>query len=90
MNFYKKCTTKPSSFLFIDTTLTSDYQLRFRKNFLERISKLIMTIDDTIRDEKLQYNINRELKKNQHYHLEKLINKNIVQVKKHCLLIKEE
>ena len=31
-----------------------------------------MTIDDTIRDEKLQYNINRELKKNQHYHQEKL------------------
>ena len=26
--------------------------------FLERIEKLIMTIDDKIKDEKLQYNIN--------------------------------
>ena len=29
----------------------------------ERISKLIMTIDDNIRDEKLQYDINREAAK---------------------------
>ena len=32
----------------------------FRKNFIERILKLIMTIDDEIRDEKLQYDVNRE------------------------------
>ena len=25
MNFYKKCTTKPYSFLVTDTTLASDY-----------------------------------------------------------------
>ena len=31
-----------------------------------------MTIDDKIRDEKLQYNINREAAKYQHYHLEKV------------------
>ena len=37
MNLYKECTTKPYSFLFIDTTFTSDNQLRFRNNFLERI-----------------------------------------------------
>ena len=37
MNFYKKCTAKPYSFLVIDTTLTSDNSPRFRKNLLERI-----------------------------------------------------
>ena len=53
MNLYKKCTAKPYSFLVIDTTLASDNPLRFRKNLLERIQKLNMTIDDKIRDEKL-------------------------------------
>ena len=38
--------------------------------------------DDKIRDEKLQYNINREKEKYQHYHLEELINMNILPVKK--------
>ena len=37
MNFYKKCTAKPYSFLVIDATLASDNPLRFRKNLLERI-----------------------------------------------------
>ena len=37
MNLYKKCTAKPYSFLVIDTTLTSDNPLRFRKNLSERI-----------------------------------------------------
>ena len=34
MNIYKKCTTEPYSFLVHDTTLPSDYPLRFRKNLL--------------------------------------------------------
>ena len=34
--------------------------LCFRKNLSERIQKLIMTIDNKIIDEKLQYYINRE------------------------------
>ena len=34
--------TKPYSFLVIDATLPSDNPLRFRKNLLERIWKLIM------------------------------------------------
>ena len=46
MNLYKKCTAEPYSFLAIDTTLASDNSLRFRKNLLERIQKLIMTIDN--------------------------------------------
>ena len=37
MNLYKKCTAKPYSFLVIDTTLTSDNPLYFRKNLVERI-----------------------------------------------------
>ena len=37
MNLYKKCTAKPYSFLVIDTTLTSDNLLHFRKNIVERI-----------------------------------------------------
>ena len=37
MNLYKNCTTKPYSFLVIDTTLASDNPLCFRKNLLERI-----------------------------------------------------
>ena len=37
MNLYKKCTAKPYSFFIIDTTLTSDNILSFRKNIIERI-----------------------------------------------------
>ena len=42
---------KPFSFLVVDTTLPSDDPLRFIQNILERIQKLIVTIDDQIRDE---------------------------------------
>ena len=62
-NFYKKCTAKPYSFLVIDATLASDNPSRFRKNILERIQKQNMTIGDKIRDEKLQYDINRDAAK---------------------------
>ena len=60
MNLYKKYTAKPYSFLVIDAILASDNTLCFRKHILERILKLIVTIDNKIRDEKLQYGINRE------------------------------
>ena len=63
MNLYRKCTAKPYSSLVIDATLSSDNLLRFRKNLLERIQKLIMTLDDKIRDEKLKHDINREAAK---------------------------
>ena len=43
-----------------NATLASDNVLRFSKKLLEKIQKLIMKIDDKIRDEKLQYEINRE------------------------------
>ena len=59
MNLYKKCTTKPYSFLVVDATLPSDNPLHFRNSLVERIEKLIMTVDDQVRDKKLQY-IKRE------------------------------
>ena len=59
MNIYKKSTKEPYSFLVNDTTLPSDNLLRFRKNLLEYIIK-IMTIEDQIKVEKLQYDIIRE------------------------------
>ena len=52
-----------------------------------------MTIDDKIRDEKLPFDINRERQQKSliiNYHLEKLINMNILQVKKYYLLIKDK
>ena len=63
MNFYKKCTAKPYSFLVTDATLASVNLIRFWKNLLERIWKLIITTDDKIRDEKLQYDNNGEAAK---------------------------
>ena len=88
VNCYQKCTAKPYLFLVTDSTLVLDNPLCFRKNLLERIWKLIMTIDNNIRDEKLQYYIKREAVKYQHYHLVKLIIMNTLQVKKYYLLIK--
>ena len=60
MNLYKRCTAEAYSFLVAYTTLALDDPLWFRDNLLERIHKLITTIDDIITDEKLQYDINRE------------------------------
>ena len=57
-----KTVLQKHNFLVLDATLASDNPLCFRENLLERIYKLIMTIDDKIRDEKLQY-INREATK---------------------------
>ena len=62
MNLYKKYPAKPYSFLFIDVTLLSDNLLSFRKNLLERIQKLVITIDK-IRHKKPKYNINGEAAK---------------------------
>ena len=49
-----------------------------------------MTIDDKIRDEKLQYDINRKAAKISALSTAKLTNMNVLQVKKYRLLIKEE
>ena len=47
----------------IDATHASDNPLHFRKNLLERIQKLIMAVDDKIRYEKLQCDVDREAAK---------------------------
>ena len=90
MNLYKKYTAKPYSFLVSDATLASDNPLRFRKNVLERIQKLIMTTDDRLEIENCNMILSEKEQKYQDYHLEKLINMNILQVKKYYLLIKEK
>ena len=59
MNLYKKSTVEPYSFLVIVKTVPSDIFLSFRENLLETIL-VNMAINDKIRDEKLQYDINRE------------------------------
>ena len=87
MDLHKKCTTKPFFFLVIDPTIVSDNPSRFGKDFLERIQKLTMKIDDKIKNEKLKYLIENQ-EKYRHYHLEKLINMNFLQGKKFCLLFK--
>ena len=46
--------------MVIDITLASDNSSCFRKDLLERIEKLVLIVDDKIKDEKLQYAINRE------------------------------
>ena len=60
MKIYKKYTKEPYSFLVNDTTLPSDDPLRFKKNLLYNKT---MTIEDQIKDEKLQHDINREAAK---------------------------
>ena len=37
MNLFKKCNTKPYSFLVINATFATDNPLHIRKNLLERI-----------------------------------------------------
>ena len=49
-----------------------------------------MTIHDEIRNEKLKYDINREAAKISTLSLGKIINMNILQVKKYYLLIKNK
>ena len=50
----------------------------------------MMTIDDKIRDEKLQYGINREAAKISALSSGKIDKLNVLQVKKYYLLIKEK
>ena len=66
-NIYRKCTDESYSFLINDTTLASNNPLRFRKNVFNIYNKYIyiyiVTINDHIRDEKIQHDINREAAK---------------------------
>ena len=90
MNLYKTCIANLYSFLVIDATFASDDPSHFRNNFLERIKKLILTIDDKIRNNIYNMILTEKQQKYHHYHLKKMINMNILQVKKYYLLFKEE
>ena len=62
----ERCTNEP--YLVNDTTLPSHYLLCFWKNFVlktcfTQISKVIMTTDERIKIEKLQFDINRDATK---------------------------
>ena len=59
MNLYKNV-LQNHIFLMFHITLVSDNALCFRKNLIERIQKLIMAIDDKIRDGKPQFYISRK------------------------------
>ena len=67
LKFIKNALQSHILFLVNDTTLPSDDALRFRKNLLEIIFRIIynkiITIEDQIKDKKLQYDINREAAK---------------------------
>ena len=56
IKIYEQCTAQPYSFLVNDTTLPSDESFRI-------IYNKIMTLEDQIRDKKLQHDINREAAK---------------------------
>ena len=49
-----------------------------------------MAIYDKIRDENCNRILTEKKEKYQHYHLKKLINLNILQLKKYCLLTKDK
>ena len=66
------------------------YLLYFRKNLLEWMYDKTITIDDQIKDENIQYEINREAAKISALYQAKLINMNILQGKKYYLLIKSK
>ena len=63
VKIYKTFTAEPHFFLVNDASLLSDNPLRFRANLLNKYIIEIMTTDDQIRDEKLQYNINKDAAK---------------------------
>ena len=56
MKIYKEYTKKSYSFLVNHTTLSSDNLLRFRKNLIE-------TINNKIKQNKAQYNLERQTTK---------------------------
>ena len=59
MKLYKIILENQIPFLVIHA-IFADNPLRFRRNLLERIYKILMIIDGKIRDEKLQHDINSE------------------------------
>ena len=64
MKIYRKCTKKRYSVLTIDTTLPSNNSLRFRKIFLLPYkTDEIKILDDKIKANQAQYDLDREAAK---------------------------
>ena len=65
----RNCTKEPYSFLTIDTTLPADNPMRFRKNFFRfsfikmTLTKKFKILDDKIKSNKAQYDLDREAAK---------------------------
>ena len=76
--------------MVINTTLASNNPSRFTKNVLQRILKLVITIDDKIRDEKLQYDVKREAVEISALSSEKIDKYEYLTVEENYLLIKKE
>ena len=68
MRIYKKYISEPYSFLTIDTTLPANDPLRFRKNLLlpykNNITDKFKILDDKIKANQTQYDLNSYLLKN--------------------------
>ena len=75
---------KKYSFIVTDITLPSDNPLRFQKNLLQEVQSVIMTINDKIRDEELQYDITRATVNISALSSGKYINMSTWLVKKYC------
>ena len=84
----KESTAEPYSLLINDTTLSLNNPVKLRKVVLKQIYNKIITIDDQIKGEKLQYDINRGVSKASDYHQAKLISMNTLQVNKYYFLIR--
>ena len=90
LSLYEKVTPKPYSFLVIDATLASCNTLFFRKIFSKEYENYSLQL--MIRLEMKNYNVTLIEKQQiyQHYHPDKMMNMNILQVRKYCLLIKNK
>ena len=67
MKIYRECTKKTYSFLTIDTILTTTDLLRFKKNWFSLIKMTvadeIKILDRKIKQNKVQYNLDRKIAK---------------------------
>ena len=63
MNIYRKRTSEPYSSLNIDTILPADNSLRFRKNLNMTLTDEFKILDDKIKANQAQYNLDREAAK---------------------------
>ena len=90
MNVCKKYTAETYSLLFNDTNFPSHNPLRYRKNILKYVYNIIIAIDNQIRDEKLQHDINRDAAKILSLSSGKISKYEYLSGKKYCLLIKNK